>query len=298
MPDADIVGDDGEIDILSFRNDDDEAEALGLLVGSWIEKDGVSPSEIAVLVSKQQNLYCQTLTEAFERHGVPYREEDGQQDLASEPAACLFVDFFLVTCGLRQATAYRRLLDVVVFNQGLDEEREYQVRSRWDRFLNDTRIEITTGGFDFSHRQEIDRLGAALVASIGRDNIVALSTDYMHGDRLDQVIEATLSRIFELLRHGAEATVALGSFSGDRAVRIMSIHKSKGLEFESVIVLGVENETFWGSIEAERSAFFVGISRAKHRLTLTVSDYRKRPEGSSRWAQSRTPHQEFLSYAR
>ena len=40
-------------------------------------------------------------------------------------------------------------------------------------------------------------------------------------------------------------SAALTAFSADRAVRIMSIHKSKGLEFDTVIMMGVEEETFW-----------------------------------------------------
>jgi superfamily I DNA/RNA helicase len=74
-------------------------------------------------------------------------------------------------------------------------------------------------------------------------------------------------------------SAALTAFSADRAVRIMSIHKSKGLEFDTVIMMGVEGETFWGKIDEERSACFVGISRAKNRLLLTVCDHRDGQRG-------------------
>jgi superfamily I DNA/RNA helicase len=80
-------------------------------------------------------------------------------------------------------------------------------------------------------------------------------------------------------------------------VRIMSIHKSKGLEFDTVIVLGVEKQTFWGEEEAERSAYFVAISRAKRRLFLTVCNQRERPDGVKRWDVNRTEHAEFIGYA-
>ncbi len=78
----------------------------------------------------------------------------------------------------------------------------------------------------------------------------------------------------------------------------MTIHKSKGLEFDTVVILGVEEQTFWGKEVEERSAFFVGISRAKRRLWLTAVEYRETPNGfSGRWNEERSPHQEFLSYA-
>lgn len=77
----------------------------------------------------------------------------------------------------------------------------------------------------------------------------------------------------------------------------MSIHKSKGLEFDTVVVLGVESQTFWGDQAAERSAYFVGISRAKRRLYLTVCEEREQPEGAKFWKVARTEHAEFVGYA-
>jgi superfamily I DNA/RNA helicase len=127
---------------------------------------------------------------------------------------------------------------------------------------------------------------------------VALSADYERGPRLDEVIAQTLARFAELLATVEDPADALSRFSEDRAVRIMTIHKSKGLEFDTTVILGVENQTFWGSRADERAAFFVGISRAKRRLYLTVADYRERPKAATRrWDEARTPLQEFLDYA-
>ena len=78
----------------------------------------------------------------------------------------------------------------------------------------------------------------------------------------------------------------------------MTIHKSKGLEFHSVIMLAIENETYWAEATTERSVFFVGISRAKQRLLLTWSKQRPTPSTKPRrWNTARTPHEEFLGYA-
>ena len=81
-------------------------------------------------------------------------------------------------------------------------------------------------------------------------------------DRLDELVDGdpveALKRLFEL-----------------DAVRILTIHKCKGLEFDKVVVLGVEEELFWG--DAAMSEFFVAISRAKNELILTHADFRARP---------------------
>ena len=295
LEDSDIVGDEGQIDILRFEDDSQEAATLAERIGGLID-GGVPPSEIAVLVSKQQNLYCQRLTAAFEAAEIPFREEDKEQDLASEPVACLIIDFLVIGSHSRQPAAYRRLLDFVVFDRSYDEEREYQLRSRWDRFVAETRQKIATGEVDLGHLNDLRTITTALIDAVGRDSIVALSTDYAHGDRLDQLIEQVLGRAHLLLQNGADPATALASLSGDSAVRIMSVHKSKGLEFENVVVLGVEKETFWGEISVERAAYFVGISRAKKRLWLTACQNRQRPEGAKRWTSERSEHDEFLGY--
>ena len=297
LNDDDLPGDGGEIYVLRFSNDGEEANALADAVRGWIEGDDVDPSEIAVLVSKQQNLYCQKLRAALDARGVPFRDEDEVQNLASEPVANLIVDFLLVAAGQRQPAPYRRLLDLVVFGLGLDAEREYRARSRWDRFIAGVRQRIAEGEIDLADLDDLQTIVSELLDIVGRDAVVGLTPTYAQGDFMQQQIEATTNRVHALLSGGGDAAAALASFSGDRAVRIMSIHKSKGLEFDTVIVLGVEEQTFWGDPGAERSAFFVGISRAKRRLYLTVCENRDRPDGARRWDTCRTEHSEFTEYA-
>lgn len=51
-----------------------------------------------------------------------------------------------------------------------------------------------------------------------------------------------------------------------------TIHKIKGLEFQHVIVLGVERGIFNGSIEEERRLLYVAVTRAIKSLVLTFID--------------------------
>jgi superfamily I DNA/RNA helicase len=267
-------------------------------VRGWIDNEGVDPSEIAVLVSKQQNLYCQKLRAALEARAVPFRDEDDAQNLASEPVASLIVDFLLVAAGQRQPAPFRRLLDLVVFGRGLDQEDEYRARSRWNRFIASVKQRLAAEDADLTDLDDLRTVVNELLDIVGRDAVVGLSSEYAQGDYLQQQIEATIGRAHMLLSDGEDSVTALASFSGDRAVRIMSIHKSKGLEFDTVVVLGVEKQTFWSDPDAERSAFFVGISRAKRRLFLTVCEERERPDGANnRWSVGRTEHDEFVGYA-
>ena len=65
----------------------------------------------------------------------------------------------------------------------------------------------------------------------------------------------------------------------EEAINIMSIHSSKGLEFEHLFVIGLEEEFFpllgeGSNIEEERRLGYVAITRAKSNLTLCYCDSR------------------------
>jgi DNA helicase-2/ATP-dependent DNA helicase PcrA len=73
------------------------------------------------------------------------------------------------------------------------------------------------------------------------------------------------------------------------AVTLMTLHNAKGLEFRAVFLVGCEEEIFPSAraieeqgVEEERRLFYVGMTRAKERLTLT--------HASSRLLWGRTTH--------
>jgi superfamily I DNA/RNA helicase len=83
-----------------------------------------------------------------------------------------------------------------------------------------------------------------------------------------------------------EALLAGRGDSGDRkgagdAVRIITAHSAKGLEFPFVFIPGMEEEVFphrnavaEGGVEEERRLFYVAMTRARRELTLSWSRHR------------------------
>lgn len=297
LDEADIIGNGGEIELLLFDDEVEEAESVAAIIRRLREEQDIALSEIAILVARLQPLFCQSLYDALAQEGIPYREEDTVQDLAKEPAARLLLDFLMLVTADNQPAAHLRMLDIAVFSHGFDEEREHQQRSRWDRFVEATRAAYRRDELDLSQATVIETLTDAMLSFIERPALLALSHDYRLGTRFEEVIDQAHAHLLKQLGRGVGVKNALTALGADEAVRVMTIHKSKGLEFDTVFLLAVEKETYWAKPDDERSLFFVGASRTKERLYLTACDKRSRPVGArGRWDVQRTPHPEFLDF--
>lgn len=90
-------------------------------------------------------------------------------------------------------------------------------------------------------------------------------------------ISALLDEVSLLQEKGAEDDAE------QDAVLLMTLHAAKGLEFDNVIITGLEENLFPSSrslndtnqLEEERRLFYVGITRARNRLVLTTARYRQ-----------------------
>ena len=70
---------------------------------------------------------------------------------------------------------------------------------------------------------------------------------------------------------------AMKKFRGDDDIPIMTIHKSKGLEYRSVYFIGLEDRKFWNfdkNPDEELCSMYVALSRAKEKLVFSFCETR------------------------
>jgi len=294
MPDDQLEGDEGEVFAWKFEDSQTEAIYLADLIDGWINKEQLPPAEIAVLVSRQPDLYSDHLFRELEQRGIPYRNEQQMQDITVEPVARLIVDYLSCLYAQREPKAWIRLMNQLV--PFADEEIQTSIRKGLDQLIRKHRKKVSDAKKTETPFSEWWRFGRALLKHIGLQTLVALSPDYESHERLKQVIRDARERIKDLLEKESDLPLALKRFADDQAVRILTIHKSKGLEFDSVVIMAVENETFFGKEEENRCAFFVGVSRAKRRLILTHTNKRDEPANAKHWKVFRTARLEYFDY--
>jgi DNA helicase-2/ATP-dependent DNA helicase PcrA len=92
----------------------------------------------------------------------------------------------------------------------------------------------------------------------------------------------TLSPLVAFLTHAALEAGDNQAKAGQDAVQLMTVHSSKGLEFDCVFIAGLEDGVFphenslsdAGGLEEERRLMYVAITRARKRLYLSHSQTR------------------------
>ncbi|ROQ23567.1 superfamily I DNA/RNA helicase [Streptomyces sp. PanSC19] len=296
-PRNDLIGEDGVIDVLGFDTEHDEAHALAELIDGWL-RDGTPPSEIAVLVRQQPHLVAATLGSALANRGVAFRNEQESQELTAEPAAALVLNFIRVIADDRQPEAYTELMRTAA-RPSAPEDEATRYNGRLKRMVGNVRAEVRGPQFRSEDPTAWRTLVHEFLNLVSRPVLTSMSTGYQQGTRLDDVIEDALTAFGRELALDGRPIQALRRLSEADAVRFLTIHKCKGLEFDKVVVLGVEEELFWGNATAAISEFFVAVSRAKRHLVLTHAQHRDRPAAAtSVWYVQRTPHQQFLDFAR
>jgi superfamily I DNA/RNA helicase len=294
-PDDQLQGDAGEIIVRQYASDDLEAQKIADMIQHWIEVEDLPPSEIAVLVSVLPECFTYTLADKLLEKKIPFRNEKQMQDMAKEPIVELTIAFFRCVFFDRDPPSYETVS--TFFERYRSQEFGEDHEDSFTKLIEKYRVQVRKKTFSGVSDPFLRRMSADFRKVAGEVALRSLLPSYVQGSRLDELLEELHVRLAGSLDAGLLIEEALGRFGEDNAVRIMTVHKSKGLEFHTVIGIGIEKESFFNSDDVERSVFFVMISRAKERLFLSCCKQRPRPPFyKKRWDEARAAHKEFLTY--
>jgi superfamily I DNA/RNA helicase len=261
------------------------AEATHL--AQWIANDMATraraPRDYALLVKQKSDDFERELADAFALRGLRIRNEShaigktSLQDLLSDELSRLAIAIFRLGATRRAPAAWQLVSSSVLALRAIgpdDDARAAKIETELTAFLAALRTDMTAtapskqSAADFAKRVfEYLNLGA----------IARTYTEYGVGDLLQIILEAFCIHFFATADNAPNWTACLDAFEGLNQIPLMTVHKSKGLEYDTIIFVGLDDRAWWAHVPGDPegvAAFFVALSRAKQRAIFSFCQQR------------------------
>lgn len=250
-----------------FRDVDAEAEVIGDEIAELLD-EGESPSSIAVLGRTRPRLSM--ITGVLESRGVPVSNWLGAAFEAAERRA--LTTALYVTRGTLSDRQAERLCELVGVE--LTDERRPDLMLR--------AMPATIAG-PLGELRELVWTGGSVGDVIDQASVCLIAIDASLAPGLSKIRESV--QVFQSFDNtfGTDhllAELALGSVLGSPTegggVKVASLHRAKGLQWNRVYLVGLEQDTLPSyyadtppELRDERRMCFVGVCRAEEHLELT-----------------------------
>lgn len=257
---------------------DDEIEDLARWIAAEIEKGGVQPHRIAILVRSRADQLEEELLPAFDEHGTALRNVARNvggvaiQDILSEELTELTLQVLRLGAQRRAPESWARAIAIFQALQSIpdsDEVELQRVTRKLETICRSVRQYMKAnqpGDLDAGELTEI------VIAEIGEANIRQATPSYSRDADFARVKKGFTALLSESCAQGGSWSEALDRFEGIGQVPLMTVHKSKGLEFHSMIFFGLDSQSWWSlkpDNTEELSSFFVALTRAEQRAFFT-----------------------------
>lgn len=269
--------------IWDFSTPEIEAKCLATFIASEMKVHTLAPRDFVLLVRQKANEYAAILGPAFAAAGIHLRNEAGMvgtimlQDLLVEAASELIVELLRLAMTTRAGRHWSKCQESLVTLWGIaydDEVAQANLARELDAYVLKLKANhLNPPNSKAESRQIIDDI----IGFVGCDRLIAAHPAYGQGEWLEKVLDSTAEHLWASVVAGTKWVPALDIYEGIHAVPLMTIHKSKGLEYHSVIFVGLDDGAWWSfsndQIEAT-AGFFVAFTRAKQRVVFTYCGQR------------------------
>ena len=269
---------DGEIILYIAENNQHEEDRLAQDIEQRISSK-IAPKEMCILCKQKVNDYTKNLIKKLAKKNIRARIEDEYQNLNKEPIVEIILSILKLSVERKRPKEWTSLMDFVEQlcgwnNDFLSNDQYRKIQEKIDAFLNEISIH------KLSEKDDVEKLVTKIIEFLNLTKIKACFPAYRQGINLQKICSEFVRLFSEELQFAKfDLLAAIDGFLGLNSIPIMTIHKSKGLEYSVVYFVGLEDSAFWNfknQPEENRCAFFVALSRAKHSVIFT---YCKNREG-------------------
>ena len=276
----------GEITLFEFENESLESELIANDIESKIQ-GGIRPSEICILAKQKVDDYSLKLITTLSSKGIKARIENEYQELLKDPTCNLLLDLISCSQGKRDPLIWENISNFYGNINGIDELTDELILAKSYKEIDTIVSDITYLISNVIPNEEsMLKLIDCIIEKIDEKRIISTFSTYNGKSDLDIIVKNFSNLLYkEYSQTQGEWLDIVSSFKGETSIPIMTIHKSKGLEYEAVYFLGLEDSAFWSfndQPEENKSAFFVALSRAKSHLIFTYCKLRNNSPQNNR----------------
>lgn len=268
--------DQGECFVWAFEDPTAEMQILFQEVKKLITNDNVNPRDICILVKQQLKIYAGSLIDYFNKNGIKSRDENRLQDILTQELSVFIINVLYTIFEKKSGNAKQAAF---VFMSNLHTELEDQQLLRleglFSKFIKKIRKDYAANSLT---DEEIKNMISEIVGFADKDRIKASFPAYKNTEVLNSTITELQDEFINTYHVTNDMALALDMLIGKDTIPVMTIHKSKGLEYHTVIFIGLEDGAFWSferQPDEDKCAFFVALSRAKERVIFTFSKKRE-----------------------
>ena len=264
----------------SFESINEEVSAISIYIKNLLNNNSnLKPSDFALILRQNAKNYFQIANSAFLRQGIRLRNEDKLacpegvkvQDLMDEILSKFFINLIRKKENLIKPEQKKELIYLIAEIEYFDIDNERSYKKIIDK------INLLVNLIDLS--KPVSTWTNKVINKLGREKVRNMNFSYK-SNKFTKVKISFDSLFQESLNKSDSIDTAIKNYEGENQVKLMTVHKSKGLEFDTVFFVDFNNSSWWGLEKAYKSqnmekmreeinTFFVGLSRAKERLIFT-----------------------------
>ncbi|MEJ5049364.1 ATP-dependent helicase [Chryseobacterium culicis] len=268
--------DQGECFVWTFENPNVEMEVLFQDVSKWVKNDGLDPRDICILIKQNLESYAGKLIEYFNTNGINARDESKFQDILTKEVCLYIINAFYLIFNRKDFEAKKQVFDFISnIRIEIEDEQLLKLENELMKFIKEARKKY--GGANLND-DSIKTLISEIIIFANEDRILAYYPEYRNLKELTTSINNVQDELIKNYAISSNIIAALDMLVGKDTIPVMTIHKSKGLEYHTVIFIGLEDGAFWNfqrQPDEDKCAFFVALSRAKERVVFTFSSIRE-----------------------
>lgn len=266
---------DGEVaQVWSSQTKTAEAAHLAQWIANDIATRDRSPRDYALLVKQKSDDYEHELAGAFATQGLRIRNESRNlgktslQDLLSDDLSRLAVAILRLGATRRAPAAWQLASSSILALRATgqdDDARAAKVEADFTAFLATLRADMAVA---VPSQESATEFAKRVFEYLDLGAIARTYAEYGVGDLLHIILEAFCIHLFASADGAPNWAACLDAFEGVDKIPMMTVHKSKGLEYDTIIFVGLDDRAWWAHTPGDPegiAAFFVALSRAKQR---------------------------------